>query len=116
MSDYEHKFQAAMRELEQTNIWRSNYSPPALRLQRRLGQEARPPHYASFWRTMIGYGFWFGGVWGILMWFAQWRALGYSMTAAVITAAVAGVFFGLMIAGYYAWSRRKHRLSNWDEL
>jgi hypothetical protein len=65
---------------------------------------------------VIGYGIWFGGVWGILMWFAQWRALGYSMMAAVISAVFAGALFGFMIAGYYEWSRRKHGLSDWDDL
>lgn len=116
MNDHERKFQAAMNELEQSGMWRSNYAPIVMRIQRRLGQEVRPPHYASFMSTAIGYAFWFGGVWGILMWFAQWQAQGYTISAAVISAAFAGILFGAMIAGYYRWSGRKHGLSDWGDL
>ena len=116
MSDYERKYQAAIAELEQTDIWRSNYAPLALRVQRRLGQQVRPPHYAPFLRTTCGYAFWFSGVWGILMWFTTWRDQGFSGASAVTSAALAGLMFGGVIAAYYAWSRRRYGLSDWDDL
>ena len=115
MSDHERKFQAAMKELEGSGIWRSNYAPIALRLQRRFGQQARPPHYASFWKTTSGYGFWFAGIWGIWMWSTTWRAQGYSIPSAIGSAVMAGALFGAIIAGYYVWSARKHGLSRWED-
>ncbi len=116
MNEYERKFQAAISELEKTDIWRSNYAPPASRVQRRLGQEVRPPHYASFWRVASGYGFWFAGIWGIIMWLTQWRAQGLPVSAAIASAALAGAMFGLILAAYYARSRRKYGLSRWEDL
>ena len=111
MSQYERKLHAAMKELEQSGMWRSNYAPPAFRIQRRLGQQARPPHYAPFSRTAVGYAFWFAGIWGILMWFTQWRDQGYTVASAAAASVFAGLIFGALIAGYYAVSRRKHGLS-----
>ena len=113
---YERKFQAAIAELEQTGIWRSNYNPPALRVQRWLGQEARPPHYAVLWKTIIGYGVWFAGVWGILMWVVLWRSQGLPFRSAAIAAVSAGLFFGATMGAYYAWARRKHGLRRWEDL
>ncbi len=116
MTDHQRKFVAALAELERTKIWPSNYNPPLLRLQRRLGWPARPPHYAPFWGIVVGYGIWFGVVWGLLMWFAAWRGQGFLPVVAIGTAAFAGALFGGMMALYYRISHRKHGLSRWEDL
>lgn len=116
MTEYERKLAAAMAEMAQTTMKRSNYNPPALRLQQRLGWEARPPHYATFWRITLGYALWFGTVWGIAMWFLSWRSAGFTVLAAVGAAALAGVLFGLIMAAYYKRAGRKHQLSRWEDL
>ncbi|MFC6588266.1 DUF6404 family protein [Sulfitobacter pacificus] len=116
MTEYARRFAAAMAELEATKIWRSNYNPPMMKLQRRLGWKMRPPHYARFWRIAVGYALWFGPVWGVLMWFASWRGQGFSLLSAVGASAVAGILFGVLMAAYYARARRRHKLSKWEDL
>lgn len=116
MNEYERKFDAAMQELANTKIWMSNYAPPLMNLQRRLGWLVRPPHYAPIWRIVLGYALWFGPIWGLMMWFAQWRAQGHSVTAAIAFAAISGLLFGTFMALYYTWSRRRYRLSRWEDL
>ncbi len=116
MSEHERKFDAAMDELARTKMWGSNVAPPILKVQRRLGWLVRPPHYAPFWRVLLGYTLWFGPVWGVMMWFISWRGDGVPVLVAIGSAAFAGVFFGAMMALYYAWGRRKYKLSRWEDL
>lgn len=116
MNEYERKFDAAMAEMAATNMWRSNYAPPLMSLQRRMGWLVRPPLYASFWRVVLGYALWFGPIWGVLMWFTSWRGQGFSVMVAVGASAFAGLLFGLLLALFYAKARRKHRLSRWEDL
>lgn len=116
MSEYERKFDAALDALSNTDMWKSNYAPPMLRTMRAFGLEARPPHFAGFWRITLGYAAWFGPVWGFLMWWFSWRGAGFSFWAAVGAAVVAGLLFGLIMARYYAKGRRKYRLPLWEDL
>ncbi|MBM1690986.1 DUF6404 family protein [Sulfitobacter geojensis] len=116
MNDHERKFEAALAELATTDMWAGNYKPPLLNVQRRLGWMVRPPHYASFWRVMLGYALWFAPVWGILMWFVSWRGQGFSLVSAAGAAAFAGILFGGMMALYYARARRRYKLSKWEDL
>lgn len=116
MTDYERKFDAAMAELATTTMWPSNYAPPLLKTQRRFGWLVRPPHYASVSRIIIGYGLWFGPLWGIVMWFLQWRAQGFSVLLAIGFAAFAGALFGALMSAYYMHARRKYGLSKWEDL
>ncbi|MEP5728973.1 MAG: DUF6404 family protein [Sulfitobacter sp.] len=116
MTDYSRKYDAALTELNQTDMWPSNFAPPMLKVQKRLGFSARPPHYASFFSTMIGYAIWFGAVWGVLMWFISWRGQDFTIVAAAGAASLAGVVFGIVMATYYARGRRKYGLSRWEDL
>ncbi|MEE2944081.1 MAG: DUF6404 family protein [Pseudomonadota bacterium] len=116
MSNYDRKFQAAIREMKEVGIWKSNANPPLLRLFRRFGLKVRPPHYGSLMKNGFIMGIWFAGVWGLLMWFLWWRADGKSFAEAALTSATAGVLFGVGMTAYYAFSRKKHHLSAWEEL
>ena len=61
-------------------------------------------------------GSFFGLVWGLLMWFWQWSDTGMSAGFAAALSVVAGLLFGLSMASYYAYGRRKHRLPPWTSL
>lgn len=115
MSYYKRK-EAAMQELKNSRIWKSNSMPPALIISWGLGIKAKPPHYNSFMNNALSMGLWFSAVWGILMWFTQWRSLDFSVSGVITFALVAGTFFGVAMAAYYKWSARKHQLSNWVDL
>jgi uncharacterized membrane-anchored protein len=97
-------------------MWRSNYEPPLLRLLWRLGLNVPPPHFAGFVATALFSGGFFALLWGVIMWFLTWSRSGMSPTGAVTTAVFGGVLFGLMMASYYYWGRRKHRLPEWKDL
>jgi len=116
MSIFETRKAKALELLRGTGMWESNYLPPAVRLLWSLGVKVPPPHFASFWMSGAVTGFFFGIVWGALMWFTQWEHAGMGLAQAGWSAAAAGLFFGLSMAGYYAWGRRKHALPAWEQL
>lgn len=113
---FEKRKEAAIRELNKSGIWKWNSMPPALIISWKLGIKAKPPHYGGFLKNALLMGSSFAAIWGILMWFVQWRALGFSVSGAIASALAAGAFFGVATAAYYRFSARKHRLSNWADL
>ncbi|WP_376692948.1 DUF6404 family protein [Wenzhouxiangella sp. EGI_FJ10409] len=113
---FEKRKEAAMKELKEPGIWKSNSMPPALIILWKLGVKAKPPHYNCFLRNALSTGLWFAAAWGVLMWLVQWRSMGLSVFGATVSALAAGVFFGVAMAAYYKSSARKHQLSNWVDL
>jgi hypothetical protein len=119
MNTFETRKAEALRILGETGIWRSNYLPPATRTLWRLGFEVRPPHFISFGRTMLFLGIYFGLAWGAIMYLSSLIVLGRSVVplpAFALVCAGAGFFFGVSMATYYAYGRRKHRLPAWETL
>lgn len=106
----------ALQLLRQTGILRSNYEPPLLRLLWRLGINAPPPHFAGFLPTALATGLSFGLFWSVSMWLLVWPELSRSLSSLALVSACAGVLFGLTMASYYAYGRRKHRLPRWKDL
>ena len=105
-----------MQELKESGISKYNGTPPALLIFWRLGITAKPPHYNSFLKNAISMGLGFAALYGVFMWFFQWRSTGFGVSGAVATASVAGIFFGVAMAAHYTSSARRHRLSNWADL
>lgn len=114
--DDERRFQAALDEMNRAGIWPSNANPPVLQMLRKMGIAARPPHYGRFWPRFFGFAAFFGPIWGLLMWAAQWQGDGMSAGLAVAASALAGCLFSILMSGYYAISRKRAKLSNWDDL
>ena len=112
----ESKRAAALRLLAQTGMWRSNYEPPLLRLLWRLGFNLPPPHLAKFWSNALFTGVNFATAWGALMWFLRWSHEGVALGSLAVSAVCAGVFFGLAMASYYLYGRRKYKLPLWQDL
>lgn len=113
---FEKRKEAAMQELKESGIWKSNSMPPALIILWKLGVKAKPPHYNSFLKNALSTGLWFAAAWGVLMWLVQWRSIGLSVSGAIVSSLVAGVIFGVAMAAYYKSSARKHQLSDWVDL
>ncbi|GAB2852032.1 hypothetical protein GCM10027277_20470 [Pseudoduganella ginsengisoli] len=109
------KRDAALAIMAKTGIMKSNYYPPILRLLWGMGVHLPLPHFASFGRVALVSGGFFGPAWGALMWFAIWRHQMPPMVALIATAG-AGCAFGLSMATYYAYGRRKYKLPLWQEL
>lgn len=102
---------AALALLAQTGIWRSNYEPPLLRLLWRLGFDVPLPHMMSFWKNALSTGSYFSIAWGFLMW-----VQGLGNMKLLIGAGGAGLFFGIGMASYYAYGKRKYKLPSWQDL
>ena len=113
---FQDKFEAAQKELNETEIWQSNYNPPVSVLLRKLGFSIRPFHYCSFISNFLASSIWFSGVWGLIMWFTTWQFNDTPIQFALLTSLFAGLFFGLIMALYYKHSAKKNNLSDWHAL
>jgi hypothetical protein len=106
----------ALAILEQTGMLRSNYASPIFRLLWRLGLDVPPPDFVGFWPLAAGTTLWFGVAWGGFMWFVVWRQQHLAPYLALMGACCAGLMFGVAMAGYYAWGRKKYKLPRWETL
>jgi uncharacterized protein DUF6404 len=113
---YPSKLSSALAMLAATGISRRSYEPPLYRLLWRVGLFVPPPHFASFGFNFVFTGAWFGAFWGATMWLLVWPQLGVSGVVAAIAAVTAGVLFGLIMAAYYRYGARKHKLPLWSRL
>lgn len=115
MSDHQARYRAALREATAAGLRPRTVEPPHFRLLRSLGLPVRPPHYVSFAVNMMGHGFVFALVWGVLMWLLAWRGSVPAPYAAV-AALGAGILFGLVIAFLYRATAQRLGLSRWEDL
>lgn len=113
---FEFRREAALDLLKSTGIRRSNYLPPAIRLLWRIGVQVPPPHFVGFMSTLLVSGAAFATLWGLLMWLFLWRNQDMRLVAAASASGAAGILFGLLMAMYYAYGRRKHHLPSWSSL
>jgi len=113
---YQHKLEAAQKELSETKIWKSNYNPTIFILLRKLGLKIRPLHYNTFVVNFLSAAVWFSVVWGLVMWFTTWQSKNMPIQIALIISLSAGVLFGLFMAIYYKRSAKKNNLSSWNQL
>jgi len=112
---HEEKVAHLVKDLGQKGISAHTVAPPAYRFLWRLGIEARPPHFASFWSLAVTMGVFFGFLWGIGMWFAFWQDQDMPVFIALAGSALAGVLFGLIMAAYYRSRARKLMLPRWED-
>lgn len=107
---------AALGALAQTGILRSNYLPLLTRLLWRLGFDVPPPHFESFWRNILILGSYFTVLASLLMWLLVWSHDSDTLWAAIAASAISGMLFGVVMAGYYAYGKRKYKLPDWRSL
>jgi hypothetical protein len=115
-STFDARREKAIAFLEKSGIHKSNYLPPATALLWKWGVKVPPPHFASFASTATVTGIYFGLVWGAMMWLGVWSFQGMSIRAALFGAVSAGVMFGVSMAAYYAYGRKKHQFPTWQSL
>ena len=112
--------EAALQLLEATGMRKSSYAPSGVLLLWRLGIDCPPPHFARFWSVLVLSGVYFGIFWGLLMWLFMWLSSAASKSllfaSLPLAACFAGGFFGLGMAIYYAYGRKKYQLPLWNEL
>ncbi len=114
-SDYETRYQAAIRAADAAGFRRSASETPLVRGLRALGLKPRPPHYASFGTNVMLHGIIFTFVWGVLMWVFVWGDRVPPEYAAV-AALLAGILFGVVIAFLYRATAERGDLPRWEDL
>jgi hypothetical protein len=114
--DFHAQREHAIRVLAQAGIGPSSYAPPLLWLLWRCGAKVPPMQFIGFGKIAILSGAWFGACWGAIMWLRPWSQQGMDARLALFGACGAGLCFGLFMAGYYAWQRKKYCLPTWESL
>lgn len=114
--EFRRKLVAAMEEMSQTGMSRVNYNPLAGMIFRFIGFRVRPPHYMSPIGIVMYMMAWFSPLFGYIMYRWQWQAMGLPIWGAVLSALITGAVFGGIMAWWITRDRRKHELSDWDDL
>lgn len=114
--EFEAKFQRAIEILGATEMWKSNYLPPITRLLRRMGFKVLPPHFYSFLYIAIFAGIYFTMAWGLFMWLFFWSGEGLPWGNIASKAILGGFLFGIGMAAYYAYGRKRYKLPAWNNL
>lgn len=109
------KREAALKLLGETGILESNYAPPGVKLMWRFGIDCPPPHMAGFVGTALVAGLYFALAWGVFVALYLGMQGRLSVPVVLLGASGAGLCFGVAMAAYYAFGRRKHGLPLWNE-
>ena len=104
-----HKRDAAIKLLDATGIWKSNYAPPLLKMMWALGIDCPLPHMVGFSASALVSGTCFALFMGLALRILE----GQNAPHLLLSSVLAGVFFGLTMAAYYAYGRRKYQLPLW---
>ena len=109
------KLERMYRHMAALGVSKSTAAPPAWRLLWRFGVEVPPPLFAPFVPGALAMGAFFGLFWGLLMWAILWSRQGMPVGLMVASALLAGTLFGLVVAAYFRYVARRHRLPPWAE-
>jgi len=121
---FEEKRRAAEAMMAAAGFKRNAYAPWGYRLMWMLGLNVPPPHFAGYGVNAVLMSAWFVIAVAVIriMMEAVTAWLGWTdfawRTVAVwwLTFVPFGLLFGPLLALYFAWSARKHRLPRWSEL
>jgi hypothetical protein len=129
---HQQKVDHLIEELGQQGVGSYTVAPPFWRLLWRLGLKVPPPFFLGFRKLSLLMGTYFGVVWAVLfnvsmgVW-VWWQIGGLGLAGLVgalvgavllvpLSAVVAGVPFGLFMAGIYRWRAARFELpSSWED-
>jgi hypothetical protein len=109
------KIELLLKDLAERGVRQYTVAPPLYRLLWRLGIEATPPHFASFWSLALTMGAFFAIAWGIFMWLFLWQGEDMPVAVGIGVSIIAGLLFGAIMAAYYRWSARRLALPRWED-
>jgi phosphatidylglycerophosphate synthase len=103
-----------LADLSQRGMSPYTFAPPFFRMLWAMGFNVPPPLFLGFRTLTLGMGALFGLFWGVFMYQLQWEAWQMTLRVAVLTAAGAGLAFGLSMATYYRWKAEILQLPPWE--
>ncbi len=110
------KRKMALKLLAETNIFSANYAPWGLKLLWRFGIDCPPPHFVKFSTLSLVYGLYFASFMALFMSVQSYFFSLHTALLIPLSALLAGLAFGLMMATYYWLGRRKYQLPLWHQL
>ena len=113
---FEEKYSFAIKELQNTKIWKSNYNPPITRLLHKLGVKVPLPHYNSFISNAVYIGCFMGLFWGSFMYLFTWRTQELSIVTMFLSSLFFGIFVGTCMSTYYYYDAKKYKLTPWKKI
>jgi hypothetical protein len=112
---HQEKVEHLIAELSKKGMNASMVAPPIFRLLWALGIRVPPPLFLSFHTLVLMISPFFGILWGGGMWLFMWQGGKLSLEIAILASAIAGVFFGLIMAGCYRWKAKQLNLPSWED-
>ena len=107
---------AAFALLDRTGISKINYAPFIVRMLWKFNVNIPPPHFMTFTGSAALTGTAFGIALGFLILLLAIATGHYKLELLFWTPIGAGVGFGVSMAAYYAYGRRRHKLPDWSSL
>lgn len=114
--DYEARLERAAYELYVKKIARKQSHPLLFKLARAFGFKLRLPHYATPRSVFIFCSLYIAALFACLLLFVQRGTEGMSMLNIVFLSAIVGVVFGGIMMVINIENRKKHDLTDWDDL
>lgn len=113
MATYEEKVKQWNKFVQEHKI-PQNYAGFPTVLFMKFGKDPSPLIFWSLGRITLLLGINYALMWGILMHLMSWRRTEIPVLYQIVSALLAGLFFGLFMALLYKRHFRKHHLISWN--
>lgn len=100
----------------QSSAIRNKSAPPLHRFLWSRGIEVRPPFFQSYWPMVPLFGIPWGLGMALFVYFGILPHSGKSTAFAMGVMAMGGLAFGLIMAAFFRYQARRHRLPRWEDL
>lgn len=106
---------AAVRTLRERGVGALTAAPPMFQALWRVGMLLPPPLFMSFARLAVVAGFAFAVLFAALAWLLRGGTFREGFTLEAASAALAGVLFCVIMAGYFRYRAQRLGLPSWSE-
>ena len=113
--NHDEKVRYLVDDLGKRGVGAYTVAPPVYRLLWRLGIDVVPPHFAAFWPLAVSMGVFFAVIWGLVMSLFDWKATEPHPGTLFVSALIAGLIFGLLMARFYQSRARRLSLPRWED-
>ncbi len=114
-SDYERKLEAAFHELSKTGLPERSYDSPFYKLLRKFGVQIKPPQYNTYIGNALTLGMLSATFFGLII-FLVGLFLDRPERFNLVSVLFFGAIFGLFYAYLYERNKKKHNLTDWENL
>lgn len=112
---FERRRARAFAIMAEKKMWGSHAPPPLHRLLWNMNIPLPLPPFAAFWLNVLVFASLYTLMMPLLLLFPSLSVPTFDAIS-IATNLMAALFFGLSIAGFYAWRKKVYRLPEWDQL